>query len=582
MEAEINQLENLSRRPTTVLTQSSTYNAQTASIANDGDVHTDDLNCAHTAPNNEKAWLQVDFGESYSINNVKIYYRRDGDGHYNWKQYRFRQFYLDVSNSSATQTPTSLRTRCYKDNTTAPNLPPNIIDIPCKRTARSVIVETTYDPPEDDRDGEHGAILEICEIEVYGCETTCRNNVCDGFGNCTDGCVDGYWGPPACNFKCPADCKEPNCIMYNGHCNSCKSGYWGNTCISQCPINCIGRVCDKSSGTCTQGCTSGRYGDTCNITCSPWCVGGTCDKQSATCFNGCVQNWSGSQCDECDSNHYGSSCSLVCNSNCVNYTCNDTDGICSLGCKTGFHGDVCDRQCTSSCPSGCDRSTGQCNGDCPVGKFGEFCNKFCNQGCEDRCMRYSGICTNCIDGMFGDVCDGNCSSCPTGCDRISGRCGGDCPAGKFGEFCNKTCSQHCRNGCIRLTGSCNDGCTVGKLGDFCNETCDARHETCCSHDTCARYCTQSPIPNTEHMSSLYAVITVFCISLLVNIFTITWIFRNKACKSQDVNQEEKKDTDSISTPGIYDTAEENAGYQELGQLSGPSHYDHLQGPATNK
>lgn len=88
-----------------------------------------------------------------------------GDGHYKWKQYRFRQFYLDVSNSSATQTPTSLRTRCYKDNATAPNLPPNIIDIPCKHTARSVIVETTYDTPEDH---EVGAILEVCEIEVYG------------------------------------------------------------------------------------------------------------------------------------------------------------------------------------------------------------------------------------------------------------------------------------------------------------------------------------------------------------------------------------------------------------------------------
>lgn len=85
--------------------------------------------------------------------------------------------------------------------------------------------------------------------------------------------------------------------MYSGHCNNCKSGYWGNTCNSLCPTNSIGRVCDKSSGTCTQGCTSGRYGDTCNRTCSPWCVGGKCDKQSATCFNGCVQNYAGSQCD---------------------------------------------------------------------------------------------------------------------------------------------------------------------------------------------------------------------------------------------------------------------------------------------
>uniref|UniRef100_K1PLW3 EGF-like domain-containing protein n=1 Tax=Magallana gigas TaxID=29159 RepID=K1PLW3_MAGGI len=165
----------------------------------------------------------------------------------------------------------------------------------------------------------------------------------------------------------------------------------------------------------------------CNRPCSLGCVGGICDKQSATCANGCVQNWAGSQCDECDSNHYGSSCSLECNHDCENSTCNGTTGLCTLGCKRGFYGYKCDRQCTC-CPSGCDRLTGRCNGDCLVGK----------------------------------------------------------------------------------------------------------------------------------------------------------IFRNKACKRHDVNQGKKKDTDTISTPGIYDTAEENAGYQELGPLSGPSHYDHLQGPATIK
>lgn len=70
--------ENLSRRPTTVLTQSSTYNAQTASIANDGDIQTDEHYCAHTAHNHTKAWLQVDFGQPYIINNVIIHYRREG------------------------------------------------------------------------------------------------------------------------------------------------------------------------------------------------------------------------------------------------------------------------------------------------------------------------------------------------------------------------------------------------------------------------------------------------------------------------------------------------------------------------
>ena len=87
-----------------------------------------------------------------------------------WHPYRFRQFYLDVSNGSAasTTTLTSQRKRCYKDNTTAPATPPDVIHIPCKETARYVIVETTYDAPEDDKFDEVGPALEICEIEVYG------------------------------------------------------------------------------------------------------------------------------------------------------------------------------------------------------------------------------------------------------------------------------------------------------------------------------------------------------------------------------------------------------------------------------
>nr|XP_034319365.1 uncharacterized protein LOC109617109 isoform X2 [Crassostrea gigas] len=161
----VDAFENLSRRNTTVLTQSSTYRFNIASIANDGDVQTTEPKCAITALNHTKAWLQVDFGQPYIINNVKIYHRREGDGPSAWKQYRFRQFYLDASNLSATQTTTSQRTRCYTDNTTAPDLPTNIIDIPCKQTARYVIVETTYDAPEDDYLDEHGAILEICEIK---------------------------------------------------------------------------------------------------------------------------------------------------------------------------------------------------------------------------------------------------------------------------------------------------------------------------------------------------------------------------------------------------------------------------------
>lgn len=47
--------------------------------------------------------------------------------------------------------------------------------MPCQQTARYVIVETTYDAPEDDPVA--GAMLEICEIEVYGIRFIKKNSI---------------------------------------------------------------------------------------------------------------------------------------------------------------------------------------------------------------------------------------------------------------------------------------------------------------------------------------------------------------------------------------------------------------------
>nr|XP_034321428.1 uncharacterized protein LOC105346260 [Crassostrea gigas] len=179
--------ENLCTKNTTSILLSSYYANNKAYLANDGNVKTTERYCSYTIIQHTKAWLQVDLGEQYSINNVKIYYRSEGDldDQYSWKQYRFRQFYLDVSDLPASETNTTQRTRCYTDKTTYTDLPPNIIDIPCQQTARYVIVETTYDAPEDDP--TEGAILEICEIEVYGCRTGrfgsgCK--ICSGCAHC--------------------------------------------------------------------------------------------------------------------------------------------------------------------------------------------------------------------------------------------------------------------------------------------------------------------------------------------------------------------------------------------------------------
>ena len=70
--------ENLSRRNTTIITQSSTFDKNVASLANDGVLITTLELCGYTKPGESKAWLQVDLGQAFIITRVKVYYRKEG------------------------------------------------------------------------------------------------------------------------------------------------------------------------------------------------------------------------------------------------------------------------------------------------------------------------------------------------------------------------------------------------------------------------------------------------------------------------------------------------------------------------
>lgn len=177
--------ENLCIRPTTVLTQSSTYQKHDVDFANDRNKRSEARCCARTDDKHPKAWLQVDLGQPFSIKNVQLYFANDDY----WSAVHIRQFYLDVSEVPAKQSTTDQRTRCYTDSTTDTVQPlniKNIRDIQCSHTARYVIVESHYVSPENDPSG--GAVLQICEIEIFGCEvgrfgvncTLCRGcQTCD-------------------------------------------------------------------------------------------------------------------------------------------------------------------------------------------------------------------------------------------------------------------------------------------------------------------------------------------------------------------------------------------------------------------
>ncbi|XP_065933952.1 multiple epidermal growth factor-like domains protein 10 [Magallana gigas] len=493
--------ENLSRRNTTVLELSSTYDGHGVTLANDGDLALKEWYCSHTDPNRPKAWLQVDLGQSYSISNVKIYYRTEDS----WKQYRFRQFYLDVSEFPATTSNTSQRTRCYTDNTTEQYLPPNIIDMPCQQTARYVIVETTYDAPEDNP--TTGAMLEICEIEIY--ENECET------GRYGDDCRP-CWGCQSCDIKsglcdCPDTCYNQMCDKSSGQCIfGCQTGYWDFNCSSSCSQNCLNRNCSITNGTCDT-CIRGRYGDTCHKMCSPGCVSQSCDRQSGACSDGCRPYWAGEYCDTCDSSHYGPTCSETCSINCKN-GCRPDNGDC-LDCVEGMFGSKCNKTCGPGCVYGCDQFTGQCTckqgsqndscvdigftgkGGCNVYKcisylpfylflylkecnpdyYGVLCDKQCSPNCNrGTCSANNETCDSVC--KCNNITKLNVQDCPDICnnkicDKLNGYCTFGCQTGYWDFTCSSSCSENCLNrNCSFSNGTC-DTCIRGRYGDTCDDMC---------------------------------------------------------------------------------------------------------------
>ena len=197
-------------------------------------------------------------------------------------------------------------------------------------------------------------------------------------------------------------------------------------------------------------------------------------------------------------------CEHQCSTNCKISGCDINDGSCE--CKVGYAGNPC-----TECPSNCDLSG--CNDDfhchtCDPGFYGDFCNQTCSEHCEgNRCGR-DGRC-RCNVGYAGHPCSKCPSNCGnTGCDD-SFHCY-TCQLGFYGDYCNQSCSEHCKNNWCDRSGrcQCNVGygghpceacpancdstgcdkqlkcheCDPGFYGDYCNLTCS----TNCINGTCNR------------------------------------------------------------------------------------------------
>ena len=111
--------------------------------------------------------------------------------------------------------------------------------------------------------------------------------------------------------------------------------------------------------------------------------------------------------------------------------------------------------------------------------YGEFCNKTCSEHCTaTACDKQDGSC-ECKVGYAGNPC----TECPPNCDDTG--CNDfhchTCNPGFYGDFCNKTCSEYCATTvCDKEDGSCE--CKVGYAGNPCTECPSNCDRTGCNDD----------------------------------------------------------------------------------------------------
>jgi hypothetical protein len=332
------------------------------------------------------------------------------------------------------------------------------------------------------------------------------NNRCDyTTGQCTDGCVKGWWGS-TCSKTCPVNCLNGECYQNNGSCiKGCIEGYEGNVC-DNCSTNC---ECD-AVGICSR-CKMGFTHVIKNCTCRK----DICLEES---------------CSRCSNNSFYSENNTCCpcGSNCKDGVCVSAL-ICSLGCKSGYYGNDCAKMCSDidqwceecpnnygqtnrgcrqckpgyysfkdvlygynrckKCPntcldSECDSTNGECIKGCLDKKWGFTCQEECPIYCL-KCNRSSGNCFVCEGGKYLADCSQSCSaSCIKTegkllCQIENGACLNGCASlNIYGAHCEKNCSNNCKdNACSWLTGDCVKGCQNNHWGKQCEHLCSRNCKT---------------------------------------------------------------------------------------------------------
>lgn len=468
----------------TKVQSSSVYNTSTYSASADKTIDKQRgqnfKDCMHTDVGMTEAWLRIDLGRIYNLKSVKIWYRNDrGSKEINTQ--RLKGFSIFASKNPGFDRNHA----CYQDPENATL--ETEFEVDCFDTAQFVEIYTNK------TNGGVSPILEICEVEIFGCPRKkygegcvlcdmCRND-CDITGRCDIfGCLhDGYM-PPFCT-----DCRHgkygQNCNKTCGHCfgnTTCSSDY------GRCPYNRENRLCEpgwKHRSKCDEECDNGTFGMYCHGICKGHCAGELpCNKSNGLCTDGCAHGWEGAECAKrCRSGRYGKDCNGECGHCEGEQACNHITGICRGLCKPGYQGEKCLEECKSGkygigckkvcgqCEGNkpCNRINGSCLGSCEPGYYGETCRTKCNPGfygkdCQQECGQCGGV----------TICNGTNGSCPHSCKPgyQGRRCKKACNDGWYGSDCKERCG-YCKGNktCHHATGSCSGLCEPGFYGQKCED-----------------------------------------------------------------------------------------------------------------
>ncbi|XP_069128362.1 protein eyes shut homolog [Argopecten irradians] len=339
--------------------------------------------CTFTAGNwPTTAWWRVDMEELMTINRITITYTSTGE-----RRDRLAGYHLYVSNTTSTPQDGTL---CYVDTSSTIDEVQLVVTHQCPFVGRYVTVYNYRTEPWRQTWYYEFAILELCEVQVWGCPS----------GKFAEDCAT----------SCPSVCYGGNCNSPTGACFYCFTGTYGDFCNLTCPGNCKDNVCEKDTGTCAD-CIPTTYGIRCELDCSTNCLDRLCDKDNGYCY-------------DCIPMKYGPRCEQKCSTNCLNSLCDKDNGDCSA-CVPGKHGVICELNCPSNCMDGlCGKDTGHCLG-CIPGTYGDTCEQQCPLNCKDSvCGKDTGYCIGCISGKHVITCD---QECPEDCKDMNAfllRCNG--------------------------------------------------------------------------------------------------------------------------------------------------------------